>query len=184
MADNLATIAFKGLVLLFITSVVIFICFFGVLRVEQYRANNELQRRGASRYTPDGELNLWYFFVREIPKIKSLASLNYLSVPRLEQTEKGFRVIGKDYAATFERFVHPEIDHDNPDAVTEMLAKDLRRLDFDLTIVKGKTHYWKHRAAAKPPTVTDVAKENQNTDEKNPKDNDIKQSAPGNKIAE
>ncbi|KFB45423.1 hypothetical protein ZHAS_00013354 [Anopheles sinensis] len=66
MADNLATIAFKGLVLLFITSVVIFICFFGVLRVEQYRANNELQRRGASRYTPDGELNLWYFFVRAL----------------------------------------------------------------------------------------------------------------------
>ncbi|KFB45420.1 hypothetical protein ZHAS_00013351 [Anopheles sinensis] len=118
-----------------------------------------------------------FFSVRrkDIPKIKALSSLNFLTVPKLEQTEKGFRVIGKDYAATFERFVHPEIEHDNPDAVTEQLAKDLRRLDFDLTLVKSKTHYWKHSKPAT--TIIDAGK-------KNPKDDEIKQSASGNTIME
>uniref|UniRef100_A0AAG5CSH5 Uncharacterized protein n=1 Tax=Anopheles atroparvus TaxID=41427 RepID=A0AAG5CSH5_ANOAO len=156
MPESLQTTCFKGMVLVFVTAVVVFICFFFTLRIEQYIANNEMQRRGALRYAPDGQPNPWYFFVRDIPTIQSLASLPFLNVPTIERTEKGFKVRGRDYEATYERISRADCDDDATDSSAKQVpTKEQPEPDFALTMVKGKTHYWKNRIG-KPITLQKI----------------------------
>uniref|UniRef100_A0AAG5CSI8 Uncharacterized protein n=1 Tax=Anopheles atroparvus TaxID=41427 RepID=A0AAG5CSI8_ANOAO len=93
---------------------------------------------------------------RDIPTIQSLASLPFLNVPTIERTEKGFKVRGRDYEATYERISRADCDDDATDSSAKQVpTKEQPEPDFALTMVKGKTHYWKNRIG-KPITLQKI----------------------------
>uniref|UniRef100_A0A182IKS1 ZP domain-containing protein n=1 Tax=Anopheles atroparvus TaxID=41427 RepID=A0A182IKS1_ANOAO len=100
--------------------------------------------------------NILSFYLPDIPTIQSLASLPFLNVPTIERTEKGFKVRGRDYEATYERISRADCDDDATDSSAKQLpTKEQPEPDFALTMVKGKTHYWKNRIG-KPITLQKI----------------------------
>ncbi|XP_055549106.1 uncharacterized protein LOC129732326 [Wyeomyia smithii] len=128
---------------LFILCVVLFIVLVSLRRNEKTLQWDNFIRRGQARRTDNGDTNHWYYVIRDLDKIQTLADIrNIERSSRLEVTHTGFVVHGIDYEIAFDRV-------SSVDGILDPAKRD--EDDYILTLVKQKIYPWDVKP--KPGTV-------------------------------
>ncbi|XP_050083593.1 uncharacterized protein LOC126570113 [Anopheles aquasalis] len=140
MVLNTTTKVFLLVIALFLTFVVGFFAYVLSLRHERSRLWDEIERRGAARYTEFGDTNYWYFVVRDIDKIRNMTDIHYLErASHIVPMTDGFILLGKDYEIHYERV------RDATRTPSEAIARNQHHLepeDYIPTMVKRKLYAW------------------------------------------
>ncbi|XP_058059384.1 uncharacterized protein LOC131210191 [Anopheles bellator] len=154
MVLNATTKLFLLVVALFLTFVVGFFAYVLSLRHERARLWNEIERRGAARYTELGDINYWYFVVRDMDKIRNMTDIHYLErASHIVPVDDGFILVGKDYEIHYERIRPPKsasgmVVHHPPTHSPPPASPDAE--DYMPTVVKRKLYAWEIGKPAPP----------------------------------
>ncbi|XP_053697038.1 uncharacterized protein LOC128744219 [Sabethes cyaneus] len=118
---------------LFVLCVVLFFVLVSLRRNEKTLQWDNFIRRGQTRRTDNGDTNHWYYVIRDLDKIRTLADIRHIErSSRLEVTHSGFVVHGIDYEIAFDRVPSSSLEP------TSSAQDD----DYILTLVKRKIYPW------------------------------------------